>query len=110
MEKLQLALLILQVVVAAIMIILVLLQKSDGDSLGGIGSGSGGMNSVISNKTSANILSKITMALVAIFMLNCLILATISNSSKKKISSELDQIIKEQEQKKQGLTTPPPIN
>lgn len=84
MEKLQLFLLILQVVIAVVMIILVLLQKSDGDSLSGIGGGSGGMNAVISSKASANLLSKITMILVGVFMFNCLILATISNAGKRK--------------------------
>lgn len=81
------------------MIGLVLLQKSDGDSLGGIGGGNGGMSSAISSKASANFLSKTTMVLVAIFMLNCLILAAISNADKKEITSELDKVIKEQESK-----------
>ncbi len=97
MEKLQLFLLILQVVIAVVMIILVLLQRSDGDSLSGISGGSGGLNNVISSKASANILSKTTMILVGIFMVNCLVLASLSNVNKKKISSELDQIIQEQE-------------
>lgn len=100
MEKLQLFLLILQVVIAVVMIILVLLQRSDGDSLSGISGGSGGMNNVISSKASANILSKTTMILVGVFMVNCLILASLTQVNKKKISSELDQIVKEQENSK----------
>ncbi len=99
MEKLQLFLLILQIVIAVAMIILVLLQKSDGDSLSGIGGGSGGLGSAISSKASANFLSKTTMILVGVFMLNCLILATISNVKKKQTASELEAVIKEQEQK-----------
>ncbi|HLD76553.1 MAG TPA: preprotein translocase subunit SecG [Rickettsiales bacterium] len=99
MEKLQLFLLILQIVIAVVMIILVLLQKSDGDSLSGIGGGSGGMGSAISSKASANFLSKTTMVLVAIFMFNCLVLATISNVKKKKTASELEAVIQQQEQK-----------
>ena len=97
MENLQLFLLILQVVIAVVMIILVLLQKSDGDSLSGIGGGSGGLNSVMSSKASANALTKITMILIGIFMLNCLILASLSNSSRKAIEKELDQVIQQQE-------------
>lgn len=97
MENLQLFLLIFQVVIAVVMIILVLLQKSDGDSLSGIGGGSGGMNSVMSSKASANALTKITMILIGIFMLNCLVLASLSNSSKKAIQKELDQVIQQQE-------------
>lgn len=110
MEKLQLFLLILQVVIAVVMVILVLLQKSDGDSLSGIGGGSGGLNSVISSKASANILSKTTMILVGVFMFNCLILATISNAGKKKIASELEQIIQEKESGKDAVPQVPPVN
>jgi preprotein translocase subunit SecG len=97
MEKLQLFLLIMQVVIAVVMIILVLLQKSDGDSLSGIGGGSGGANSIISSRTSASILTKITMILIAIFMANCLVLAVLSKSSHKSFISEIDQIAKEKE-------------
>lgn len=99
MENFQLFLLVLQIVIAVVMIILVLLQKSDGDSLGGIGGGSGGLGNAISSKASANFLSKTTMILVAIFMLNCLILASISNSKQKEVSSKLEQVIEEEQGK-----------
>lgn len=101
MENLQLFLLVFQVIVAVILIVLVLLQKSDGDSLSGIGGGSGGLNSVISSKASANILTKITITLIGIFMLNCLILASLSNSKNKAIKSELDKVILEQEKQQE---------
>jgi len=109
MEKLQLFLLILQVVIAVVMIILVLLQKSDGDSLSGIGNSSGGPNAIISSKASASVISKTTMILIAIFMVNCLVLASLSNSSKKAISEDLEKIIKQQESeapKEKGTLSP----
>jgi len=96
MEGLQLFLLILQIIIAVILVILVLLQKSDGDSLSGIGSGSGGLNSVVSSKATASILSKATMILIGIFMLNCLILASLSNVKSKAIERDLEKIVKEQ--------------
>lgn len=99
MEKLQLFLLILQIVIALVMIVLVLIQKSDGDSLGGIGGGSGGMGAVISGKATANALSKATMILVAIFMVNCLVLASISGGKNDRTASEFEEIVKEQEAK-----------
>lgn len=102
MEKLQLFLLVLQIVIAFVMIILVLIQKSDGDSLGGIGGGSGGMGAVISSKSSANLLSKITMFLAAAFMLNCIILASISGKDNDKVKSEFEQIIQEQDKSVEG--------
>lgn len=96
MENLQVFLLILQVVVAVLMIGLVLLQKSDGDSLSGIGGGSGGLNSVMSSKSSANFLTKLTMILVGIFMLNCLVLALISSKINNSNHLEIDRVIEQQ--------------
>ncbi len=96
MGSLQLSLLILQMIIALLMIILVLLQKSDGDSLSGIGGGSGGLNSIMSSKSSATFLSKATMFLIAAFMVNCLVLAAISNSENKAIKKDLDKIIEQQ--------------
>ena len=109
MENIQLFLLILQVIVAVAMVILVLLQKSDGDSLSGIGGGSGGMNSIISSRSSANILSKTTMILVAIFMFNCLVLAALSNVHKKEIASELEKAIEQQEKTTPAQPTAPTV-
>jgi preprotein translocase subunit SecG len=103
MENFQLFLLVLQVIIAVSLIILVLLQKSDGDSLGGIGGGSGGLNGAISRRSAANILSKTTMILIAIFMLNCLILGAISKSDRKKISQELNQTIQQEEASEPAL-------
>ena len=107
MENFQLFLLIAQVIIAVVMIILVLLQKSDGDSLGGISGGSGGLNAAISSKASANILSKTTMILAAIFMFNCLILASISNSKSDALKSDLNKIIEEEESKPAAPSVPP---
>ena len=96
MEGLQFFLLILQIILAVLLVILVLMQKSDGDSLSGIGSGSGGLNSVVSSKASASIISKATMIIIGIFMLNCLILASLSNVKSKSIQRDLEKITREQ--------------
>lgn len=97
MENLQLFLLVLQVIIAVVMVLLVLLQKSDGDSLSGIGGGSGGLNSAISSKATASVLSKATMILIGVFMLNCLILASLSNASNNAVKEDLEKVIQEQE-------------
>lgn len=117
MENLQLFLLVLQVIIAVVLIILVLLQKSDGDSLSGIGGGSGGLNSVMSSKASANVLSKTTMILIGFFMLNCLILASLSNAASKAVEKDLEKIIEQQEKDGTAPTpaepaapTVPPVN
>ncbi len=105
MDNLQLFLLVLQIIIALALIILVLLQKSDGDILSGIGGGSGGLNSAMSGKAAMNALSKTTMILSGLFMLNCLVLASISNASNKAIKKDLEKII-EQQEKIEGATTP----
>jgi preprotein translocase subunit SecG len=97
MEGIQLFLLILQIIIAILMVILVLIQKSDGDSLSGLGSGSGGLNSAISGRSSMSILSKATMFLVALFMINCLVLASLTKNKSNSISKELNEVIKETE-------------
>ncbi len=100
MEGIQFYLLIIQVIVAVLMIILVLAQKSDGDSLSGLSSSSAGLNSAISGRASMSILNKITMFLIAVFMLNCLVLASLSKRKSSDISKELQQVIQEQDSKK----------
>ena len=93
-------LLFIQIAVASLLIILVLLQKSDGDSLSGIGGGSGGLNSAISGRSSMSILSKTTMSLVALFMINCLVLASLTKNKSNSISKELNAVIEETNAKK----------
>lgn len=100
MEGIQLFLLVFQIILAILMIALVLVQKSDGDSLSGLGSGSGGLNSAISGRSAMSILSKITMTLATLFMINCLILASLTKNKSSSISKELNEVIKETESKK----------
>lgn len=97
MEGIQLFLLVFQIILAVLMVILVLIQKSDGDSLSGLGSGSGGLNSAVSGRSAMSILSKITMTLATLFMINCLVLASLTKNKSNSISKELNEVIKETE-------------
>ncbi len=97
MEGIQLFLLVFQIILAVFLIVLVLVQKSDGDSLSGLGSGSGGLNSAISGRSAMSILSKITMSLATLFMINCLVLASLTKNKSSSISKELNQVIQETE-------------
>lgn len=90
-------LLFIQIAVASLLIILVLLQKSDGDSLSGIGGGSGGLNSAISRKSGISFLNKITFILVGLFLVNSLALAKISKSQQSKVSQDLQKAIEQQQ-------------
>ena len=105
MEGIQLFLLVFQIILAVLMVILVLIQKSDGDSLSGLGSGSGGLNSAISGRSAMSILSKITMSLATLFMINCLVLASMTKNKSNSISKELNEVIKETEASKNQNST-----
>lgn len=105
MEGIQLFLLVFQIILAILMIALVLVQKSDGDSLSGLGSGSGGLNSAISGRSAMSILSKITMSLATLFMINCLVLASMTKNKSNSISKELNEVIKETEASKNQNST-----
>ena len=105
MEGIQLFLLVFQIILAVLMIVLVLIQKSDGDSLSGLGSGSGGLNSAISGRSAMSILSKITMSLATLFMINCLVLASLTKNKSSSISKELNEVIKETEATKNQNST-----
>ncbi len=105
MEGIQLFLLVFQIILAVLMVILVLIQKSDGDSLSGLGSGSGGLNSAISGRSAMSILSKITMSLATLFMINCLVLASMTKNKSNSISKELNEVIKETEATKNQNST-----
>jgi preprotein translocase subunit SecG len=109
MEKLQLFLLIFQVIIAIVMIISILIQRTGGDSLGGIGGGSGGIGAGISARTSANALTKFTIILVALFMLNSLILARISGGHKVSDELQIDKVIKQEELPKNSNPSAPPV-
>lgn len=96
MENLQLILLVFQVLIASILILTILIQKSSGDSLGGIGGGSGGMGAGISARASANALTKFTIILVSLFMLNSLILARISSKPNDESQLQIEKVIEQE--------------
>jgi preprotein translocase subunit SecG len=68
-------LLIIQLLVAAGLIAVILMQRSEGGALG-IGGGGGGM---MSSRGAANVLTRTTMILGAIFIANCILLAVVAS-------------------------------
>lgn len=100
MEGMTTILFIVHIIVAFLLLGIIMIQKSGEDSLSGIGGGSGGNMSMLSSKATANILTKGTMILTIVFMLNCLVLASmVSRSHGNKgslIEKRLDSIEKVQ--------------
>ncbi|WP_066407095.1 preprotein translocase subunit SecG [Aliarcobacter skirrowii] len=80
-------LLIVQIVLAVLIVIVVLLQKS---SSIGLGAYSGSNDSVFGAKGPANFLSKATMALGIVFVINTLILGYLYNQERNK--SAIDSV------------------
>ncbi len=75
-------LLVIQAIVAVAMITVILLQRSNADGLSGL-SGSSGGRALVSSRTSANIMTRTTAILAAVFMLNCLAMGVIASRNSK---------------------------
>ena len=95
-------LLVVHAIVAVFLILIILLQRSDTDGLKGIGGGD--INgSVMSRSSSSSFLTKLTVTLAIIFMVNCLVLANLSSrKSSKSVISQLaqDKAVESQDQAK----------
>ncbi|MHA6288632.1 preprotein translocase subunit SecG [Maricaulis sp. CAU 1757] len=75
MQALLPVLLIIQLLVAAGLTAVILLQRSEGGALG-IGGGGGGM---MSSRGAASVLTRTTMALGGVFIANSILLAVVSS-------------------------------
>jgi|GEM_PF-4934699 len=89
-------LLILQSVIVIVMVLAILLQKNDGNSLAGL---AGGGSGVISNRTTGNFMSKLTMILAIMFMVNSLALARFAVTDSNKAKALLQSLENKMESK-----------
>ncbi|GMO61622.1 MAG: hypothetical protein Ta2D_07660 [Rickettsiales bacterium] len=91
---------ILQMILCILIILFVLLQQSDADSLSGIGAGAS--QKMLSKRSTSTPISKATFVLFVLFMLNSLLLATISarNTTTK---SEIESFVKEETEKEKAV-------
>ena len=88
-------LLILQIIVALLLITIVMMQKTASE---GLGFGSMNNNSIISGQSATNFLSKTTIILAAVFMINSLALAIVMDKKYHghNITSKIENIKKEE--------------
>lgn len=93
-------LLVVHLVICVLLIVVILLQKNKGDALAGLGSSSGGTG-IVSARSAANFLTRVTVILAVLFMSNALLLANLSGKSNKpsEIQKKLDE--KEEAQSKE---------
>lgn len=74
-------LLVIHIFLAISLVIVVLLQRSEGGALGiGGGGGGGGM---MSSRAQANFLTRATAVIAALFMINCLVLAMLAGQDRR---------------------------
>ena len=71
--------LVIHVLIAIAMIVVVLVQRSDGGALGGLGGGSFG--GVMSGRQSANLLTRATAILAGSFMATSMVLAILASGT-----------------------------
>lgn len=90
----QLVLLVIHLIIAVAMVITILLQRNSSDGLSGIGGG--GNSGAMQGRASANLLTRTTAILATLFIVNSLVLATLSSRNSTK-SSVLDSVISEQQ-------------
>ena len=82
----------IHVLLALGLIVFILLQRSDGGALGGLGGGMS-LSGIMGNQGSANFLTRITAIFAALFMITSLILAIIESRNNDEGSSILDDAV-----------------
>jgi preprotein translocase subunit SecG len=101
----QEVILIIHILLAIVMVALILLQRSEGGALG-IGGGGGG-GGLISTRGAANLLTRMTAILAALFFLTSIGL-TILQKGSTRASSVLDTAASQSQQAPAGSATLPP--
>jgi len=83
-------LLFVHITIAVLLIIVILMQRSGSD---GISSISGGGNTgVVSAKTVSNFLTKSTIILASLFLINAIVLANLSSKKKPDLVSKINEL------------------
>jgi preprotein translocase subunit SecG len=85
-------LLVAQVIITLALIAIILLQRNASDGLSGIGGGASGGGNLMSGRATANVLTRTTAVLAALFMINALAMATITARSHSSDTSIVDGI------------------
>jgi preprotein translocase subunit SecG len=83
-------LLFVHIVIAVLLIIVILMQKTGSDGLSGIGGGSN--MGVVAGRTVANFLTKTTVILATLFIINAIILANLSTKKDTGIIKKIEQV------------------
>ena len=83
-------LLFIHLIIAILLVIVILLQKTSTDGLSGIGGGGGNMG-LVSGRSAANFLTRTTIVLAIIFFCNALVLANLSSQPRSNLTSKMEK-------------------
>jgi preprotein translocase subunit SecG len=93
-------LLFIHIVIAVLLIIVILLQRTGADGLSSIG---GGNNmGIVSGRSAANFLTRITIILASMFFVNAIVLANLSTKKTPALVEKIEQL----ENKSEGTSVP----
>ena len=101
--------LILHAILAVVLILSVLLQRSDGGALGGLGGGSTNFSGMLEGRRSADFLTKLTTVIGVLFLANSLFLAILTkkdNEASVIQNKEIEEIVIPDEQKNNDTIIP----
>lgn len=91
-------LLFVHLIIAVLLVIVILLQRTSTDGLSGIG---GGNNmGLVSGRSAANFFTKTTIILTIFFFCNALILANLSTRTHSNLSDKMENIKQQQNSQK----------
>ena len=82
-------LLFIHMVIAILLIIVILLQRTGADGISGIGGSS--MGGVVSSRSAVNFLTKTTIVLATLFFINAIILANLYTNKVPSIIEKIEQ-------------------
>lgn len=83
-------LLFIHIVIAVLLIIVILLQRTGADGLSGIG---GGNNmGIVSGRSAANFLTRITIILATMFFVNAIVLANLSAKKNPDLVEKIEKL------------------
>ena len=101
--------LILHAILAIFLIFSVLLQRSDGGALGGLGGGSTNFSGMLEGRRSADFLTKLTTVIGVLFLANSLFLAILTkNDNEASViqNEEIEKIVIPDEQENNDTIIP----
>ena len=97
-------LIVIHLILAIAMVFIVLIQQSEG-GIGGLGGGGGGMGGFMTGRATANLLTRLTAVLAALFMVSSLTLAILANDTQDR-GSILDRNQPAPANQQQGPSVP----